>query len=44
LVDANSLFPLFDYQHPALVDAIRLGNQREAGLAAERLSETLLKK
>jgi len=32
------------YQYLALVDAIRLGNQREAGLAAERLSERLLKK
>lgn len=32
------------YEYLALVDAIRLGNQREAGLAAERLSERLLKK
>jgi hypothetical protein len=31
------------YEYLALVDAIRLGNQREAGLAAERLSERLLK-
>jgi hypothetical protein len=32
------------YEYLALVDAIRLGNQREANLAAERLSERLLKK
>lgn len=32
------------YEYLALVDAIRLGNQREAGLAGERLSERLLKK
>jgi hypothetical protein len=32
------------YEYLALVDAVRLGNQREAGLAAERLSERLLKK
>ncbi len=32
------------YEYLALVDAIRLGNQREAGLATERLSERLLKK
>jgi hypothetical protein len=32
------------YEYLALVDAIRLGNQREAGLAADRLSERLLKK
>lgn len=32
------------YEYLALVDAIRLGHQREAGLAAERLSEGLLKK
>jgi hypothetical protein len=32
------------YEYLALVDAIRLGNQREAGLAADRLSEGLLKK
>lgn len=32
------------YEYLALVDAIRLGNQREAGLAAARLSERLLKK
>ena len=32
------------YEYLALVDAIRLGNQREAGLAAERLSEKLLKR
>jgi hypothetical protein len=32
------------YEYLALADAIRLGNQREAGLAAERLSERLLKK
>ena len=31
------------YEYLALVDAVRLGNQREAGLAAERLSERLLK-
>lgn len=31
------------YEYLALVDAIRLGNQREAGLAADRLSERLLK-
>ncbi|WP_284543292.1 hypothetical protein [Pleomorphomonas sp. T1.2MG-36] len=32
------------YEYLALVDAIRLGNQREAGLAGERLSEKLLAK
>jgi hypothetical protein len=32
------------HEYLALVDAVRLGNQREAGLAAERLSERLLKK
>lgn len=32
------------YEYLALADAIRLGNQREAGLATERLSERLLKK
>ncbi|MUT27053.1 MULTISPECIES: hypothetical protein [Mesorhizobium] len=32
------------YEYLALVDAIRLGNQREAGLAGQRLSERLLKK
>lgn len=32
------------YEYLALVDAIRLGNQREAGLSGERLSEMLLKK
>lgn len=32
------------YEYLALVDAIRLGNQREAGLAADRLSERLLKR
>lgn len=32
------------YEYLALVDAVRLGNQRESGLAAERLSERLLKK
>lgn len=32
------------YEYLALVDAIRLGNQREAGLAGELLSERLLKK
>ena len=32
------------YEYLALIDALRLGNQREAGLAAERLSERLLKK
>jgi hypothetical protein len=32
------------YEYLALADAIRLGNQREAGLAGERLSEKLLKK
>lgn len=32
------------YAYLALVDAIRLGNQREAGLAAEHLSKRLLKK
>jgi hypothetical protein len=31
------------YEYLALVDAVRLGNQREAGLAADRLSERLLK-
>jgi len=31
------------YEYLALIDAVRLGNQREAGLAAERLSERLLK-
>ncbi|WP_346283233.1 hypothetical protein [Bradyrhizobium sp. BRP22] len=32
------------YEYLALVDAIRLGNQREVGLAGERLSERLLEK
>jgi hypothetical protein len=32
------------YEYLSLIDAIRLGNQREAGLAGERLSERLLKK
>lgn len=32
------------YEYLALVDAVRLGNQREAGLAGEKLSERLLKK
>ena len=32
------------YEYLALVDAIRLGNQREAGLAGEHLSFRLLKK
>jgi DNA-binding FadR family transcriptional regulator len=32
------------HEYLALVDAIRLGNQREAGVAAERLSERILKK
>jgi hypothetical protein len=32
------------YEYLSLVDAIRLGNQREAGLAGEHLSERLLKK
>lgn len=32
------------YEYLALVDAIRLGKQRESGLAAERLGERLLKK
>jgi hypothetical protein len=32
------------YEYLALVDAVRLGNQREVGLAGERLSERLLKK
>ena len=32
------------YEYLALVDAIRLGNQREVGLAGERLSERLLQK
>lgn len=32
------------YEYLSLIDAIRLGNQREAGLAGERLSESLLKK
>jgi biotin operon repressor len=32
------------YEYLSLVDAIRLGNQRETGLARERLSERLLKK
>jgi hypothetical protein len=31
-------------EYLALVDAIRLGNQREAGVAAEHLSESILKK
>jgi hypothetical protein len=31
------------YEYLALVDAVRLGNQREAGLAAERLSKRLVK-
>lgn len=32
------------HEYLALIDAVRLGNQREAGLAAERLSERLFKK
>jgi hypothetical protein len=32
------------YEYLALVDAIRLGHQREAGLAAERLSKRLIQK
>jgi hypothetical protein len=32
------------YEYLALIDGIRLGNPREAGLAAERLSERLLLK
>lgn len=32
------------YEYLALVDAARLGNQREAGLAGDKLSERLLKK
>ncbi|WP_019906502.1 hypothetical protein [Methylobacterium sp. 77] len=32
------------YEYLALVDAVRLGNQREAGLAKDRLSEKLLAK
>ncbi|MCK1341685.1 hypothetical protein IVB38_38340 [Bradyrhizobium sp. 38] len=32
------------YEYLALIDGVRLGNQREAGLAAERLSERLLRK
>jgi hypothetical protein len=32
------------YEYLALIDAIRLGNQRETGLATDRLSEKLLKK
>jgi biotin operon repressor len=32
------------YEYLSLVDAIRLGNQREAGLAGDRLSKRLLKK
>lgn len=32
------------YEYLALVDAIRLGNQRETGLAGDRLSERLLRK
>lgn len=32
------------YEYLSLIDAIRLGNQREAGLAGERLSERVLKK
>lgn len=31
------------YEYLALVDAVRLGNQREVGLATDRLSERLLK-
>ncbi|QOZ07509.1 hypothetical protein [Bradyrhizobium sp. CCBAU 51765] len=55
-VKGQSLDPLFKsvpeatqkdarlYEYLALVDAIRIGNQREAGLAVERMSERLLKK
>jgi biotin operon repressor len=32
------------YEYLALIDAIRLGNQRESGLAAERISESVLEK
>lgn len=32
------------YEYLALIDAIWLGNQREIGLASERLSDRLLKK
>lgn len=32
------------YEYLALIDGVRLGNQREAGLAAERLSERPLRK
>lgn len=32
------------YEYLALVDAIRLGNQRETNLASERLSERLIKR
>ncbi|MER8583150.1 hypothetical protein NKG95_31420 [Mesorhizobium sp. M1423] len=32
------------YEYLALADAVRLGNQREAGLAAERLAERLAQK
>ena len=32
------------YEYLALVDAIRLGNQREVGLAGDLLSERLLKR
>lgn len=32
------------YEYLALVDAIRLGRQREAGLAADRLEERLMKR
>lgn len=32
------------YEYLALIDGVRLGNQREVGLAAERLSERLLRK
>jgi len=32
------------YEYLALIDAIRLGNQREAGLAAEQISERFLGK
>ncbi len=54
-VQGQSLDPLFKsvpeavqkdarlYEYLALVDAIRIGNQRETGLAVERISERLLK-
>ncbi|SDF88040.1 hypothetical protein SAMN05216337_108219 [Bradyrhizobium brasilense] len=54
-IQGQSLEPLFKsvpeavqkderlYEYLALVDAIRIGNQRETGVAVERISERLLK-